>query len=41
MAHRDFLSTLDWSRAELEALLDDAAALKATRRTETRRDLAG
>lgn len=26
---RDFLSTLDWSRVEIEQLLDDAAALKA------------
>jgi N-acetylornithine carbamoyltransferase len=27
---RHFLSTLDWSRAEIEQLLDDAAALKAS-----------
>ena len=31
---RHFLSTLDWSRAELEALLTDAAELKATRKTK-------
>jgi N-acetylornithine carbamoyltransferase len=32
-APRNFLSTLDWSRAELEELLADAARLKATRKT--------
>lgn len=31
---RHFLSTLDWSRAELEEILADAAELKATRRTK-------
>ena len=31
MAIRHFLSTLDWSRAELEEILADAAQLKATR----------
>ncbi|CAN5922888.1 N-acetylornithine carbamoyltransferase [soil metagenome] len=44
MTPRDFLSTLDWSRADLEAVLADAAALKATRRTAApvgRGDLAG
>ena len=34
MAIRHFLSTLDWSRAELEEILADAAQLKATRATE-------
>src|SRR6195952_4826812 len=32
-APRHFLSTLDWSRADLEELLADAALLKATRKT--------
>jgi N-acetylornithine carbamoyltransferase len=41
MTTRHFLSTLDWSRPELEALLADARELKATRRTVPRRDLAG
>jgi N-acetylornithine carbamoyltransferase len=44
MTPRHFLSTLDWSRADLEAVLADAAALKATRRTVQpvgRGDLAG
>lgn len=36
---RHFLSTLDWSRAELEGLLDEATAHKAERKS--RRDLAG
>ena len=36
---RHFLSTLDWTRAELEQLLVDAAAHKAARKS--RRDLAG
>lgn len=31
MAHRHFLSTLDWSRAELDEVLADAAELKANR----------
>ncbi|MBX3227431.1 MAG: N-acetylornithine carbamoyltransferase [Labilithrix sp.] len=31
---RHFLSTLDWSRAELEEILTDAAELKATRATK-------
>lgn len=35
---RHFLSTLDWSRAELEEILADAASLKATRREHSRRD---
>src|SRR5689334_1902288 len=39
---RHFLSTLDWSRAEIEHLLGDAAVLKAERATRRRRDdLAG
>lgn len=33
MVLRHFLSTLDWSRPELESLLADAAELKATRKT--------
>ncbi|MFO0742949.1 MAG: N-acetylornithine carbamoyltransferase [Labilithrix sp.] len=33
MGVRHFLSTLDWSRAELEEILADAAQLKATRAT--------
>ena len=36
---RHFLTTLDWSREELEALLDDAAKHKAQRKG--RKDLAG
>src|SRR2546427_10835050 len=39
MAVRHFLSTLDWSRTEIEALLDDAREIKAARKS--RRDLAG
>lgn len=35
MAHRDFLSTLDWSRSELAAMLADAAELKANRKSRT------
>jgi N-acetylornithine carbamoyltransferase len=38
---RHFLSTLDWSRDELEAILADARELKATRKTTSRRDLQG
>src|SRR5688572_29189161 len=38
---RHFLSTLDWSRDELEAILADARELKATRKTTARRDLQG
>jgi N-acetylornithine carbamoyltransferase len=41
---RHFLSTLDWSRAEIEALLEDARELKRTRRSAApvgRGDLAG
>lgn len=38
---RHFISTLDWSREELSSLLDDAAAHKASRRRDARRDLAG
>ncbi|AKU99199.1 N-acetylornithine carbamoyltransferase [Labilithrix luteola] len=38
---RHFLSTLDWSRSELESLLTDARELKANRRTIARQDLAG
>jgi len=44
MIPRDFLSTLDWSRADLEAVLADARELKATRRSAApvgRGDLAG
>jgi N-acetylornithine carbamoyltransferase len=41
MSVRNFLSTLDWSRAELEALLDDAAELKTSRGLVRRNDLAG
>lgn len=38
---RHFLSTLDWSRPEIESLLADAKVLKATRRSVRRDDLAG
>jgi N-acetylornithine carbamoyltransferase len=38
---RHFLSTLDWSRDDLTALLTDAAALKATRKTARHAHLAG
>lgn len=44
MTTRHFLSTLDWSRAELESVLDDARQLKSTRRIAARigkDDLAG
>ena len=41
MTTRSFLTTLDWSRPEIEALLADAAALKAGRRKAPVRDLAG
>lgn len=41
MIARHFLSTLDWSRAELEAILTDAAELKATRETARPAYLAG
>jgi N-acetylornithine carbamoyltransferase len=44
MMPRGLLSTLDWSRSELEALIDDARELKRTRRTTAplgRSDLAG
>jgi N-acetylornithine carbamoyltransferase len=44
MTSRDFLSTLDWSRADLEGILADARDLKATRRSAApvgRGDLAG
>ncbi len=41
MGVRHFLSTLDWSRPELEAILADAAELKATRKNGRRTDLAG
>ena len=34
MTMRHFISTLDWSRQELEELLADARALKASRRSE-------
>ena len=34
MTPRDFLTTLDWSRKDLEALLDDARQLKVTRRSK-------
>jgi N-acetylornithine carbamoyltransferase len=33
MTRRDFLSTLDWSREDLEVILGDARELKATRRS--------
>ena len=35
MSTRHFLSTLDWSRADLEALLGDASELKRTRRSSS------
>jgi len=35
MNTRHFLSTLDWSRADLEAMLDDARELKRTRRSSS------
>lgn len=35
---RHFLSTLDWSRAEIESLLADARVLKEERKTKRRRD---
>jgi N-acetylornithine carbamoyltransferase len=38
MAIRHFLSTLDWSRSELEDILADAAQLKATRKTSNQQD---
>lgn len=41
MAIRHFLSTLDWSRSELDAILSDAAELKATRRKARTAHLAG
>jgi N-acetylornithine carbamoyltransferase len=41
MAPRHFLSTLDWSRAELEEILADAAQLKATRATSRPAHLKG
>jgi N-acetylornithine carbamoyltransferase len=41
MAPKSFLTTLDWSREELDAMLADAAELKATRKTQRRTDLAG
>jgi N-acetylornithine carbamoyltransferase len=41
MGVRHFLSTLDWSRPELEAILSDAAELKASRKSARRTDLAG
>jgi N-acetylornithine carbamoyltransferase len=41
MLVRNFLSTLDWSRDELEALLDDAAELKRSRTVSLRSDLKG
>src|SRR5262245_51262523 len=41
MATRHFLTTLDWSREELTQILDDAAALKATRKTARPPHLAG
>src|SRR5688572_23926450 len=39
MEMRHFLSTLDWSRSEIEALLEDARGMKANRKG--RKDLAG
>jgi N-acetylornithine carbamoyltransferase len=41
MSQRHFLSTLDWSRSEIESLLFDARELKATRKSQRRSDLAG
>ncbi len=41
MAPRHFLTTMDWSRSELEALLSDAASLKASRKTSRPADMAG
>jgi N-acetylornithine carbamoyltransferase len=41
MSIRHFLSTLDWSREELEALVTDAAELKRTRQLARRSDLSG
>jgi N-acetylornithine carbamoyltransferase len=41
MAIRHFLSTLDWSRSELDAILADAAELKATRRSTRTPHLSG
>lgn len=41
MSQRHFLSTLDWSRSELESLLVDAETLKQGRRSGKRHDLAG
>lgn len=41
MHARHFLSTLDWSRSELDDILVDAAELKATRRTSRPAHLAG
>lgn len=41
MTTRHFLTTLDWSRPEIEALLADAAALKAGRRKTPVTSLAG
>src|SRR6201995_5388088 len=41
MPIRHFLSTLDWSRSELEEILGDAAQLKAGRRQERAPHLAG
>jgi N-acetylornithine carbamoyltransferase len=41
MTTRHLLSTLDWSRSELESLLADARVLKAERRSRRRRDLDG
>ena len=41
MAVRHFLSTLDWSRSELDEILADAAELKATRKTARPAHLAG
>ncbi|MCL2726380.1 MAG: N-acetylornithine carbamoyltransferase [Polyangiaceae bacterium] len=41
MSPRHFLSTLDWSRRELEGVLADASRLKEERGTLAREDLAG
>lgn len=41
MGHRHFLSTLDWSRTELEEMLVDAADLKANRAKTRTPHLAG
>ena len=41
MPIRHFLTTADWTRPDIEALLADAASLKAGRRAERVRSLEG